>query len=309
MLRFFFNDTATTEIYTLSLHDALPIWLLFFRLLFRSRTALSAEVLFLRKQLAFYQERQIQPRRLNDSARFSLILWSRLCNWKEALVIVKPETLIGWHHKSFQLSWKGKSQAGRPRIPENIRKLIVQMAQKNPTWGQARVSAELSVKLGIYVSPRTVRAYWPPEPGRRGHRRTSSQNWRMFVRNRAQSIVACDFLVVVTARFRTLYVFLLKEVGTRRIVHCNVTAHPTAAWTLQQLREAIPSDHSYRFLIHDRDAIFSQQLDQCVRNLGLRVLKTPPQSPQANAICERFLGTLRRECLDFVIPMTEHDLR
>src|SRR5208283_1712877 len=144
--------------------------LLFFRLLFRSRTALSAEILFLRKQLAFYEERQVQPRRLSDSARVSLILWSRLCNWKEALVIVKPETLIRWHRKGFQLFWKWKSQAGRPRIPENIRKLIVQMAKENPTWGQARVAAELSVKLGIYVSPRTVRAYWPPEPERRGRR-------------------------------------------------------------------------------------------------------------------------------------------
>jgi hypothetical protein len=142
--------------------------LLFFRLLFHSRTALSAEVLFLRKQLAFYEERQVQPRRLNDSARFSLILLSRLCNWKEALVVVKR------HRKGFKLFWKWKSQVGRPRIPENIRKLIVQMAQENPTWGQARVAAELSVKLGIYVSPRTVRAYWPPEPERGGNGRTSS---------------------------------------------------------------------------------------------------------------------------------------
>src|SRR5256886_1836278 len=255
MLRFFLNAKRSLDSLLILITDLVTDGLLFFRLLFRSRTALSAEVLFLRKQLAFYQERQVQPRRLNDSARFSLIFWSRLCNWKEVLVIVKPETLIGWQRKSFQLFWKGKSQAGRPRIPENIRNLIVQMAQENPTWGQARVSAELSVKLGIYVSPRTVRAYWPPEPERRAHRRTSSQNWRTFVRNHAQSIVACDFLVVVTARFRTLYVFLLMEVGTRRIVHCNVTAHPTAAWTLQQLREAIPSDHSYRFLIHDRDSI------------------------------------------------------
>src|SRR5262250_3937304 len=105
----------------------------FLGLMFRSRTALSAEILFLRKQLAFYEERQVEPRRLNDSARFCLILWSRLCDWKEALVIVKPETLIGWHRKGFKLFWKWKSQAGRPRIPENIRKLIVQMAQENPT--------------------------------------------------------------------------------------------------------------------------------------------------------------------------------
>ena len=192
MLRFFPNAKRSLDSLLILITDLVTDGLRFFRLLFRSRTALSAEVLFLRKQLAFYQERQVQPRRLNNSARFSLILWSRLCNWKEALVIVKPETLIGWHRKSFQLFWKGKSQAGRPRIPENIRNLIVQMAQENPTWGQARVSAELSVKLGIYVSPRTVRAYWPPEPGRRGHRRTSSQNWRTFVRNHAQSIVACD---------------------------------------------------------------------------------------------------------------------
>jgi len=191
----------------------------------------------------------------------------------------------------------------------NIRKLIVRMAEENPTWGQARVAAELSVKLGIYVSPRTVRAYWPPEPDRRGPRRTSSQRWRTFVRNHAQSIVACDFLVVVTARFRTLYVFLLMEVGTRRIVHCNVTAHPTAEWTLQQFREAIPSDHLYRFLIRDRDSIFSTEVDEQLKAFGLRVLRTPARAPQANAYCERLVGTVRRECLDFMIPLSEKQLR
>jgi hypothetical protein len=115
------------------------------------------------------------------------------------------------------------------------------------------------------------------------------------VRNHAQAIVACDFCVVVTATFRLLYVFVLMEHATRRMLHINVTVHPTAPWTLQQLREAIPSDHSYRFLIHDRDSIFSAQLDQQVRNFGLKVLKTPVRSPQANARCERLLGTLRRE--------------
>jgi len=119
-------------------------------------------------------------------------------------VIVKPETLIGWHRRGFKLLWKWKSRVGRPCLPDNIRKLIIRMALENPTWGQARVAAELSVKLGIYVSPRTVRAYWPPEPGRRGSRGTCSQRWRTFVRNHAQSIVACDFFVVVTARFRIL---------------------------------------------------------------------------------------------------------
>jgi transposase InsO family protein len=139
--------------------------------------------------------------------------------------------------------------------------------------------------------------------------RVPSQRWRTFVRNHAQAIIACDFCVVVTATFRPLYVFVLMEHATRRIVHCNVTAHPTAHWTLQQLREAIPADHGYRFLLHDRDSIFSQQLDQHICRLGLRVLKTPPQSPQANALCERLIGTIRRECLDFLIPLTANHLR
>ena len=147
MFRFFQNTKRSLDSLLNLITDLVADGLLFFPLLFRSRTSLSVEVLFLRKQLAFYEERQVQPSRLNDSARFSLILWSRLCDWKEALVIVKPETLIGWHRKGFKLFWKWKSQAGRPRIPENIRKLIVQMAQENPTWGQARVAAELSVKL------------------------------------------------------------------------------------------------------------------------------------------------------------------
>ena len=141
MLRFFQNTKRSLDSLLILITDLVADGLLFFFFLFRSRTSLSAEVLFPRKQLAFYEERQVQPRRLDDSARFSLILWSRLCDWNEALVIVKPETLIGWHRKGFQLLWKGKSQAGRPRIPENIRKLIVQMAKENPTWGQSRVAA------------------------------------------------------------------------------------------------------------------------------------------------------------------------
>ena len=112
----------------------------------------------------------------------------------------------------------------------------------------------------------------------------------------------------MTARFRTLYVFFLMEVGTRRIVHCNVTAHPTAAWTLQQFREAIPSDHSYRFLIHDRDAIFSAEVDQQLKAFGLRVLRMPARAPKANAYCERLVGGVRRECLDFMIPLSDKHL-
>jgi putative transposase len=258
--------------------DVMGHGLRFLRFSLRSRSALSAEILFLRKQLAFYEERQTEPRRLTDAAHASLVLWSRFFDWKDALLIVKPETLIGWHRKGFQLFWKWKSRVGRPRLPKEIRDLIVRMALENPTWGQARVAAELSVN---YVSPRTVRAYWPPELNPRGPRRISPQHWRTFLRNHARSIVACDFLVVVTARFRLLYVFLVMELGTRRILHCNATAHPTAEWTLQQFREAIPGDHSYRFFLRDRDSIFSSEVDEQLQAFGLHVLRTPARAPQA----------------------------
>jgi transposase InsO family protein len=121
-------------------------------------------------------------------------------------------------------------------------------------------------------------------------------------------MVACDFCVAITATFRILYVFVIVEHASRRLIHVNVTSHPTAQWTFQQFREAIPVDHEYRFLIHDRDSIFSKQVDLGIRRMGLRVIKTPVRTPVANAICERVIGTTRRECWDFVIPLNERHL-
>jgi hypothetical protein len=167
------------------------------------------------------------------------------------------------------------------------------MARENPSWGEERIANELLLKLGLRVSPRTIRKYLPkrlhPERGKR----VTTQRWQTFVRNHAQAIVACDFCVVVTATFRLLYVFVVMEHTTRRLLHTNVTAHPTASWTLQQLREAIPAHHPYRFLIHDRDSIFSPQLDQSIRHLGLRVLKTPVRTPQAKAYAAYYISCVR----------------
>ena len=129
------------------------------------------------------------------------------------------------------------------------------------------------------------------------------------MRNHARAMVAADFLVAITAGFRVLYVLVVMEIGSRRILHCTVTAHPTAAWTLQQFREAVPSDHNYRFLIHDRDSIFSTEVDAELQAFGLKVLRTPVHAPKANAYCERLMGTIRRECLDYVIPLSEKHLR
>jgi putative transposase len=135
------------------------------------------------------------------------------------------------------------------------------------------------------------------------------RNWSTFLRNHARAIVACDVFVAVTATFRLLYVLVVIEHGARQLLHLNVTAHPTAAWTLQQLREALGYEDRYRYLIHDRDGIFSKSLDESIGRLGLKVLKSPLRSPKANAICERAIGSIRRECLDWLIPMSEGHLR
>jgi putative transposase len=275
----------------------------------RPPTALAAENLFLRKQLALYRERGLKPRHAPNTTRITLVWLGRWFDWRRALAVVQSATLIRWHRQGFRLFWRWKSTPGRPPIPPDLQALIRRMARENPSWGEERIANELLLKLGLRVSPRTVRKYLPKRLDHGCHQRIPSQRWLTFLHNHAKAIVAGDFCTVVTASFRLLYVFVVMEHATRRILHTHVTVHPTGQWTLQQLREALPSEHGYRFMIHDRDSIFSQRLDQQVRHLGLRVLKTPVRSPQANALCERLLGTLRRECLDFLIPLTEHHLR
>jgi transposase InsO family protein len=275
----------------------------------RSRAQLVAENLFLRKQLAMYQERGVKPRRADNATRITLVVLSRFLEWRQLLTVVTPKTLIGWHRKGFRLFWRWKSRTpGRPPIPIDVQQLIVTMATANRTWGEERIAAELLVKLGIRLSPRTVRRYMPSRPPRE-RRRTDTQPWSTFVRNHAQAVLASDFFVVVTATFRILYVFVVLEVGTRRILHWNVTEHPTADWTGQQFRVIVSGDEGHRFVIHDRDTIYSDAVDRTLEAMGLEVLKTPARVPQANSFCERVIGTVRRECLDFVIPLTEQHLR
>lgn len=272
----------------------------------RPRQSLEAENLFLRRELALYRERGMKPRRIDAATRVSLAFLSGLFDWRSALVVVRPETVIRWHRAGWRLLWRYKSQPGRPPIPFELRQLIRRMASENPLWGEERIANELLVKLGIRVSPRTVRKYLPKRPPGKPR---GDQRWSTFLRNQAKAIIACDFFVVVTATFRTLYVFVLIHHGSRRLMHLNVTAHPTAAWTVQQLREAIGGEEGYRYLIHDRDSIFAKSLDESIKSFGLRVVKSPPQSPIANALCERLIGTIRRECLDWLIPISEAHLR
>jgi hypothetical protein len=180
------------------------------------------------------------------------------------------------------------------------------MAAENPLWGQERIADELLLKLGIRLSARTVGKYMPKRaPGQpRG-----DQRWSTFLRNHAKTILACDFFVAVTATFGMLYVFVVIEHGTRRLKHVNLTANPTAAWTLQQLREVLGESATHKYLLHDRDAIFGRRLDNSIKALGVEVIRSPIASPKANAICERVIGTIRRECLDWMIPMSAAHLR
>ncbi len=215
----------------------------------RRQRSVVAENLFLRRQLALHQERGIKTRRVDAATRVSLALLSRLFDWRDALVVVRPETLIRWHRAGWRLFWRIKSRPGRPPIPLELRQLIRRMATENPIWGEERIANELLLKLGLRVSPRTVHKYMPKRPPGRPR---GDQRWSTFLRNHADAIVACDFFVAVTATFRLLYVFVVIEHGSRRLMRVAVTAHPSAAWTLQQLREVVGFDRAHRYLIHDR---------------------------------------------------------
>jgi putative transposase len=236
---------------------------------------------------------------VDHATRVGLALFSRLFDWRDAVVIVQPSTIVRWH----RLGWRRfKCRAGRPPIPPELRSLIRRLAAENALWGEERIANELLVKLGIGVSPRTVGKYIPKRPPGRPR---GDQRWSTFLKNHAKAIVARDFFVAITATFRMLYVFVVSEHGTRRLAHVNVTAHPSAEWTLRQLREIVGEEVSHQYLIHDRDKIFAKHLDDSIRALDIEVLRSPVASPKANAICERVIGTIRRECLDWMIPLSE----
>jgi putative transposase len=202
--------------------DLVADMLRWLRLAFRSSQSIQAENLFLRRQLALYIERGVKPRRIDAATRIGLTLLSRLFDWRDALAVVSPTTLIRWHRAGWRLFWRMKSRPGRPPIPPELQALIRRMASENPSWGEERIANELLLKLGIRVSPRTVNKYLPWRP--RG-RPNGDLRWSTFLRLHARGIIACDFFVAVTATFRLLYAFVVIEHRSRRLVHYNVTAH------------------------------------------------------------------------------------
>jgi putative transposase len=181
-------------------------------LLFRSKESIQAENLLLRRQLALYLERGIRPRRIDPATRVSLAVLARLFDWRGALVVAQPQTMIRWHRAGWRLLWRRKSRSGRPPIPKELRELIRRMAEENPPWGEERIANELLLKLGVRISARTVSKYLPKRPP--GQPR-GDLRWSIFLKNHARAILACDFFVTVTATFRMLYVFVVIEHGTR----------------------------------------------------------------------------------------------
>lgn len=258
-----------------------------------------------------YVERGTRPRRATQLERRALVLFGTWLDWRSALVVVKPRTFIAWQRAAVHSWWRASTKrAGRPPLPDATRDLVRRIARENPGWSCGEIARHLDVKLGVRVSPNSVKKYLPAgDPRKRGRRRATDQAWATFIRNHASQIAACDFVSVVTWRFQIVYLLVVMEIGSRRILQVGATSHPTAAWATQQLREALPADGDLRYLIHDRDTKFSAELDAAVARLGVTPVKTPARAPKANAYCERLIGTLRRECLDWIIPLSENHVR
>jgi transposase InsO family protein len=272
---------------------------------FRSQSEQALVELALRQQLAVLAHAGRRPRLTSLDRAFWVLLRQPWPRWREALVVVQPETVVRWHRKGFRLYWRLRSRQrpGRPRIPKEVRELIRRMAVEN-RWGARKIHAELA-KLGIEVSLATVSRYLPkrpPDPGQR-------QNWLTFLRNHKDALAAMDFFVVPTVRFQLLYVWFVLDHDRRRVIHFNVTTNPTASWVIQQLRVAFPSDNALAFLLYDRDSIFSAEVTATIRNLGIEPVRTAYRSPWQNPLAERWVGTCRRELLDHVVVLGERHLR
>jgi len=268
-----------------------------------SRAHLIAENLALRQQIIVLQRSVIRPRiRRRDRVFWAWLsrLWP---NWRSALVIVQPDTVIKWHRAGFRLYWRWKSRTtGRPMKDLIIRDLIREMSRDNPTWGAPRIRAELHL-LGHDAAESTVARYMirprkPPSP-----------TWRSFLANHAGQIAAIDFFTVYTITFKALYCFVVLSHDRRKILHFNVTQNPTAEWTAQQIIEAFPYDTAPRYLLHDRDSLYGAAFHLRVKGMGTEEVTTAYRSPWQNPYCERVIGSIRRDCLDHMIIFNEAHLR
>jgi putative transposase len=284
-----------------------PVVTAFFAFLaasFRSRAALQLEILALRHQIGILQ-RSVKRPKLTSADRCLWVWLSSLWDgWESRLSIFQAATVIGWHRKGFGLFWRWKirhGKSGRPAVPKEVRELIRMLSRENPLWGAPHIHGEL-LKLGIDIGETSISKYMVRR------RKPPSQTWRTFLDNHLKTLVSVDFFVVPTIRFQILYVFLVLAHERRRIVHFAVTAHPTAEWTAQQMREAFPWDSAPRYLLRDRDRIFGKEFVDQVQAMSIKQVLSAPRSPWQRAYVERVIGTIRRECLDHLIVYNERSL-
>jgi putative transposase len=260
----------------------------------RERRDLALESLALRQQLGVLKRRKGVPRLKKVDRLFWVVLSRIWAPWRQALHLVSGDTVVGWQRMGFRIHWariSRRKSGGRPQASSEVRALIQRMATANPFWGAPRIHGEL-LKLGIKISERTVSRLMPK------HRKPPSQTWKAFLNNHIQALVSVDFFTVPTVSFRVLFVFVVLAHHRRRVVHFNVTEHPTAAWTAQQILEAFPEDTAPRYLIRDRDQIYGECFRHRLRDLGTSEVLTAPQSPRQNPFAERLVGSIRRElCL------------
>jgi transposase InsO family protein len=273
--------------------------------LIKPKSELVAENALLRQQLIILRRQSNRPVCTKRDRNLLVLLARATRSWRQALLIVQPETLLRWHRQGFRLFWKHKSKAtsNKPKVAAEIIVLIKDMAKNNLLWGAERIRGEL-LKLDIHVCKRTIQKYM------RGVRtpRPRGQSWRTFLHNHGREIWACDFLQVTDLFFHPLFAFFIIELRSRKVIHVGVTKSPTDTWTAQQLREATPHGQTPKYLIRDHDRKFGPCFARVAATSGIKVLKTPYHAPCANAICERFLGSVRRECLDHVLILHEKQL-
>src|SRR3989454_7945061 len=283
----------------------LPRLLRLLPLLCGAHRHVALENLALRHQLAVYKKTVTRPK-VHRSDRLFWVALSRVwAGWRQALVIVSPNTVLRWQKRRFREHWtklSGRPSRGRPPINPEITALVTRMAAANPLWGAPRIHGEL-LRLGIDVSERTVSRLMPkrrPQP---------SQTWRTFLANHVRDLVALDFFTAPTARLRVLFVLVVLAHHRRRVVHFNVTEHPTAHWTAQQIVDAFPDDSAPSYLLRDRDSVYGHVFRQRVKGMGVGEVLTAPHSPWQNPFAERLIGSIRRECLNHVLVLGERHLR